>query len=369
MRVAMLAEFPLPGELPVGGPQVAVARLVPELARRGIDVVVVAPDPRRSTETTAELDSGATLVTVPTGDRLLLARGLRPWRRRAKEVVERMGIDLIHAQNPLVGGIAAADIDGPPRVVTVRGNPAADTRALYTGAPGAVRVALRERLARIAVRRADVVVSVNPDWRINLSERPERFLYIPNIVEEDFFGRARRDSEPGGILFAGGDNPIKGWPLVAAAWPRIREAVPNARLDVIGWKNTAAPPTIDGDPASLTVAGWLSSADLADRMSRASALVIASTYEVSPIVLAEAWAVGLPVVATRVGGIPALATGAAVLVERDAAAIADGLIRTLTGGEEIEQAAEEGSRRATQHRADAVAGAHIALYEDLVGLT
>lgn len=361
MRVAMLAEFPLPGMLPVGGPQVAVVRLVPELARRGVDVVVVAPDPHGETETTAELESGARLVAVPTGDRLLLARGLRPWRRRAKAAVERMGVDLVHGQNPLVGGIAAADIDGLPHVVTVRGNPGADTRALYSGVRGTVRVALRERLARTAVRHADVVVSVNPDWHINLPERPERFLYIPNIVEDAFYARRREASEPR-VLFAGGDNPIKGWPLVAAAWPRVRDAVPGARLDVVGWTNGADPPPGE----SVSVDGWLSSSALAERMARASVLVIASAYEVSPIVLAEAWAVGLPVVAVRVGGIPALATGAAVLVERDATAIADGLIRALAGRAEIDQVAAEGSRRAAQHRADAVAGAHIALYEELL---
>ena len=40
----MLAEFPVPGDNPAGGPQVAVARLVRELATRDVDVVVVAPD-------------------------------------------------------------------------------------------------------------------------------------------------------------------------------------------------------------------------------------------------------------------------------------------------------------------------------------
>jgi glycosyltransferase involved in cell wall biosynthesis len=365
MRVAMLAEFPLPGKLPVGGPQVAVARLVPELAQRGVELVVVAPDPHGATEMTAQLESGATFVAVPTGDRLLLPRSLRPWRRRAKAVVERMRVDLVHGQNPLVGGIAAADVDGVPRVVTVRGNPGADTRALYTGASGAIRVALRERLARIAVEHANVVVSVNPDWHINLPEQPEDFRFIPNIVEDDFFRRTHAP-EFGRVLFAGGDNPIKGWPIVAAAWPRVREAVPNARLDVIGWGDGAAPPKVDGHDESVSFAGWLSSPDLADRMSRAAALVIASAYEVSPIVLAEAWAIGLPVVAACVGGIPALATGAAVLVERNAAAIGDGLIRALAGGEEIESAVAEARRRAAQHRAEAVAGAHIALYEELL---
>ncbi|HEX6788039.1 MAG TPA: glycosyltransferase, partial [Gaiellaceae bacterium] len=101
-------------------------------------------------------------------------------------------------------------------------------------------------------------------------------------------------------------------------------------------------------------------------MSRASVLVIASEFEVSPIVLAEAWAVGLPVVAAAVGGIPALATDAALLVERDADALARGLITVLTSPEHAAALTAEGKRRAEQHRAAAVAAAHVALYNDLL---
>jgi UDP-glucose:(heptosyl)LPS alpha-1,3-glucosyltransferase len=101
-------------------------------------------------------------------------------------------------------------------------------------------------------------------------------------------------------------------------------------------------------------------------MARAAVLVIPSEFEVSPIVLAEAWAMSLPVVAARVGGIPALATDAAVLVERHVNSLADGLVAALSGGEEIDSLVAAGRRRADAHRADAVATAHISLYEELV---
>ena len=100
-------------------------------------------------------------------------------------------------------------------------------------------------------------------------------------------------------------------------------------------------------------------------MAHAAVLVIPSEFEVSPIVLAEAWAMGLPVVAARVGGIPALATGAAVLVERNVEALREGLVAALSGGEEIDRLVAEGRRRSGAHRADAVATAHISLYEEL----
>src|SRR5438067_2867736 len=105
----MIGEFPAPGEQPMGGPQVAVKRLVPKLVQRGIDVVVVAPDSRHSTEAVMKIDDGATLITVPAGARWTLARGLQPWRRRAGAVVERIGADVVHAQG-LLAGLIAVDV-------------------------------------------------------------------------------------------------------------------------------------------------------------------------------------------------------------------------------------------------------------------
>jgi glycosyltransferase involved in cell wall biosynthesis len=357
----MVSDFPAPGKLPYGGPQIAATRLVPELVQRGADVVVVTPASWASEEAEFELDGGGSLVAVPIGERFLLARGWRPWRRGARAVVERLNVDVVHGQNLLPGGIAAASVEGVPRVVTSRGDMRQDTIADYTGIGAAVRAHLRERLARIAVERADVVVSVNPDWKINLPAQPKQFEFIPNIVDEEFFAREHAP-EPGLVLFPGGDNAIKGWDLLERSWPIVREAVPGARLHVLGWRGSERP---DLGP-SVTFEGWVSSRELEDRMSRASTLVIASEFEVSPTVLAEAWAVGLPVVATAVGGIPALATDAAILVERTPDTLAKGVIAALSRGERVERMVAEATKRVERHRATAVADAHIQLYERLL---
>lgn len=365
IRVAMIAEFPAPREQPVGGPQVATRRLVSKLVERGLDIVVVAPS-SRTTETARQLQDGAAVVTVPAGTRWTLARGLQPWRKHARAVVERLGVDVVHAQGLLPAGIAAVDIKRYPTIVTARGSVSADTAGAYGGAGRIARAYVGGRLARTAVEKADVVIGVNPDWRVNLPRRPKRFVYIPNMIDEFFFGRGR-EPERGLVLFAGGTRAIKGWALLAQAWPRVRAAVSDARLNIIGWPPGQTPPGISHrDQASLVVEGWLSSNELAERMVRASALVIPSQFEVSPIVLAEAWALGLPVVAVPVGGIPALATGAVVLVERHPEALAAGIVAALAGGENIDRLVEEGRRRAEAHRADAVAAAHVALYEELV---
>jgi glycosyltransferase involved in cell wall biosynthesis len=363
----MIAEFPVGGGEPVGGPQVAVGRLVRKLAERGLDVVIVAPDASGSGETVTQLKEGSTLITVPAGGRWTLARGMQPWRKRAVAVVDSLGVDVVHGQGLLPGGIAAGDVEAAaPIVVTARGNAREDTAAEYSGVGGMTRAYLRDRLAGAAVERADVVIGVNPEWTANIPRRPRRFVYIPNMIDEDFFEHTREPA-PALVLFTGGTRAIKGWALLAEAWPHVREAVPDARLKVVNWPPGQMPPGIPSRHRdSVAVEGPLSSAEIAERMVCATALVIPSSFEVSPIVLAEAWALGLPVVATPVGGIPALATGAAVLTERQPEVLAASIVSVLSGGEHIDRLVAEGRRRAEAHRPDAVASAHIELYDELL---
>ncbi len=105
---------------------------------------------------------------------------------------------------------------------------------------------------------------------------------------------------------------------------------------------------------------------LADRMRAADLFVLASRFENNPCVVMEAMASGLPVVGTRVGGIPELVdTAAGVLVEpNDPQAIADGVDNALAldfDRPAIAQAAKEryGRERIASELAD--------VYEDVVG--
>jgi glycosyltransferase involved in cell wall biosynthesis len=346
----------------------SVERLVGALVRIGTEVIVICPR-RNGGVGSSRHEVGARLVVMelPADGRWSLLRRLQPWRRRVRAAVESFEAGVVHGQGLLPGGIAAADIPGIPRVVTAHGNLAADTDALYGGLGGVARSWVRNRLSIGVVERADVVIGVNPDWTVNLLRRPRRFVYIPNIIDERFFALDRQP-EPGRVLFAGGARAIKGWPLLAAAWGSVRKAVPEARLHLVGWSQDEAPPGVDASQrGTFSAEGWVSTEELAARMARASVLVIPSQFEVSPIVLGEAWALGLPVVATPAGGLRALAEGAAVVVpKREPEALAAGIVRALAGGEEIERLVGEGRRRAEAHRAEAVARAHLALYTELI---
>ena len=356
MNVAMVSPFPRAGAAPTGGVELNTVRLARALARGGVDVTVVAPGGSGRGDR-----EGLRVLRVDAAGRLSLARRHRPLRRSLGRVLKAVRADVVHGHGLAAAGLAATDVDGPARVVTAHGRPDRDARAAY-GATGSVRAALAARLAKRCVERADAVVAVHPDWWINMARPPRHFVHIPPIVDDAFF-EVEHAPRGGKVVYCGGERVIKGWPALLAAWPRVVGAVPGARLSVLGW-SSATRPALNGTSASVRSGGALPPAELAAELASASVVVIPSDFEVAPTILAESWAVGVPVVATAVGGVPALASGAATLVPpRDPAGLAAGIIRALE--EPTAAGVAEGRARAQQWRADASAAAHIDLYTQL----
>src|SRR5438874_2056554 len=220
----MVGAYPTPGAAPVGGPQIATTRLVSALGRCGVEITVLAPTAEHREEIAVELGEHLRLIEIPADGRWSLLKGLRALRRHVRLVVERLDAYLVHAQELVPYGVAAIDAPSLPVILTAHGSMRADTLAATPGLGGISRAYVRDRLSRRAVERADVVVGVNPAWNVNLPCRPSHFVYIPSIVDKRFY-ELERQPERGLVLFAGGTRAIKGWPLLAAAWPAVqREA-------------------------------------------------------------------------------------------------------------------------------------------------
>jgi glycosyltransferase involved in cell wall biosynthesis len=355
----MIAAYPALGAEPQGGVEQSVLRLVRGLTQTGAEVVVVAPGMPRT-----ELRDGVTAVFVPCERRLALVRGLRVWRRSVRDALAKVNVDVIHGQGLVTGGIGAANCPGL-RVATAHGSAEADTAAAYRGPGRAARMLARRRLARIAVEAADVVVGVHPDWRQNVPVRPRAFVHIPNIVDDVFFSATRRAAGPD-VLFCGGPKRIKGWDVLAGAWQRVLRRLPDASLRLVGWPDDGPPPALP-DGTTLDAAGWLSSTHLRSAMEQASLLVIPSRFEVAPLVLLEAWAAGLPVVATTAGGLAALAPGAAAVVpSEDPESLAREIVAVLSRARDVAPLVAEGRRRALGSQAATVAERHLSVYRDLL---
>ncbi|MGZ4977060.1 MAG: glycosyltransferase family 4 protein [Methylobacter sp.] len=116
------------------------------------------------------------------------------------------------------------------------------------------------------------------------------------------------------FLFVGVEWGRKNGAAVVEAFVRVRERFPNATLDLVGEHPAIDIPGITGH-------GFLPrenkpAQDLLDRLfARATAFVLPSLFDPSPIAYLEAASAGLPVIATTCGGAGELLQDAAISVD------------------------------------------------------
>ena len=175
------------------------------------------------------------------------------------------------------------------------------------------------RKARI-LRRSRVWLTAPSRWLLNearelpiLAEKPSRLVH--NGIDTTVFRPGPKDQARTGlglpqgvplILFSANislANPAKGGPTVAAAFKQLLTKVPDCRLVAVG--SDEIPDKLDDVDAKIIARRY------EDDMSRvalyyqaADVLAHPARTDNAPLVLMEAMASQLPVVASRVGGIP-----------------------------------------------------------------
>lgn len=114
----------------------------------------------------------------------------------------------------------------------------------------------------------------------------------------------------GRIVFVGRLAAAKGVPVLLDAFRTVRASHPEATLTLVG--DGPERPAIEARIAALglseavEITGFLSQAEVAGRLARSDVFVLPSFAEGLPVVLMEAMASGLPVVATRIAGVAEL---------------------------------------------------------------
>ncbi|HYZ77604.1 MAG TPA: glycosyltransferase [Gaiellaceae bacterium] len=164
--------------------------------------------------------------------------------------------------------------------------------------------------ARFALERSQLVLAPSEAMAAALAAHAPRarIRVVPNVVDDELFRPA--EHEPSHRLISAGlmgENGAKGYDVLLEAMALVDGA---AHLELVGDGPRRAEYEALAHRLGLAkrvrFSGLRSKPELAERMRRADLFVLASRFENNPCVVLEAMASGLPVVATRVGGLPEL---------------------------------------------------------------
>lgn len=190
------------------------------------------------------------------------------------------------------------------------------------------------RRARLVFRRAAVVAPVSSDLATFLAPMTKhtRVVPVPNTVDPNLFHPGTpRVGEDVVLITVGQLTEVKGQRYLIDALKTLEEGGLDVHLHMVGEgerrDELASQAAALGLTDRVTFHGFLPKAQVAGLMRDSDIFVLPSLWENMPCVLLEALTSGLPVVATRVGGVPeVVASDAGVIVEPgSSAALAGGV--------------------------------------------
>lgn len=293
---------------------------------------------------------------------------------KAYLLLQRLRPDLVHCMDNLALA-AAATLYGRRRLFTVHGIKRMEAK-LWRGSDRASYQS--DRVLEWWVRRGYRSYIVQSPYAADSLPNNAHVDIIPNAVVSCFFANSNaltRSTRPR-ILFVGPLVYLKQPHVLLAAYELVKQWFPDVELDLCGAQCDPRYVRTLRDFArerSLRGVNWVASADrnqLRKLMETATVLVVSSLQENSPMVIAEAMALGLPVIASRVGGIPYMIEdgetgllfqpgGVSELVERIRSVLTDQAMRGR-----LCMAEQERARRL--HHPTVVARQTVAVYERLL---
>ncbi len=326
----------------------------------------------------------ATFYWLPTFSHLygLSAMTVDGWRFYS--LCQSIRPDIIHAQN--VSEYATWIPSEIPMVLTIHGvelfEPQMWNTRHFQGMVGMYRRWIGYQLFKRSIENADIVISIAGEYLSNvlkgLLDR-EKVYFIPNPIREFWF------EYPQGInihselnvLCVGDIIERKNAFGLVQAFSKVKSKFPQTKLlfaggikDFVYYNkvvNEIHRLQLQNDVQFL---GNLNDLELKKKYIQASIVVLASIQETLPMALAQAMAMGKPIVATNVGGIASIVhhqrTG--FLVSRnDMDGFAEAMICLLANPDLRRRMGEEAHRFACQHfSADKVAERIVEVYRKVL---
>jgi phosphatidylinositol alpha-mannosyltransferase len=343
VRVAVVCPYSFEA---YGGVQDQVALLVGELDGAGLDAWAVAPG---SGGPPGTRHVGRVTTVRANRSRAPITVSPVAMRRVRRAIADA---DVVHVHEPFMPVVSPAALWTAPGPVigTFHADPGRVVRQVYRAAAPLLRRLARRLTAAVAV---SPVAAAGVDRIVECRE-------IPNGIDVAAY---RPEGPPiaGRVLFLGRDEPRKGLGVLLDAWPRVRDAHPEAELRVIGARR----------PEPLPGVVYLGRVDEAAKRAelQRSAVVCAPNLggESFGLVVAEAMAAGAAVVASDIPAFRAVLGEAGVLVTPGAPGpLADAVVRLLDDPDLAVRLGGAARRDAPRFDGAAVAHAYLELYREVL---
>lgn len=307
MRLAMVTNFPDREGVVTGGVEGVAACLVDGLrCYAGLEIHVVSPtfEGRARKENRGEVT--VHWLPMPKGPPFLTYWTV--FRKRMHDLLREIAPDVTHFQ-----GVAGWTIGyGGPYVLTLHG--ISEKGARYSGAlSGILKGAVFAAVEGAGRSRSDNLIVISPYLQTALAGQLRgRQWQIENPVEPAFFDVCR-EPEASNILYVGRLSRLKNVEGVLESFAKVAARHPWARLVIAGKEENAGYlAALKRYAAEIGIAGLVTFPGNLDRpsllreLSRAACLLLLSRQETAPMVVAEAMAAGVPVIASRICGVPYL---------------------------------------------------------------
>ncbi len=357
----------------VDGPGRTILETAARIDRKRVDYVIaplVQDDGATHPLVVAARERG--VLVIPIQDTGPLA----PLVERVTGLVDRLDIEILHSSEFRTNLVALRCRRRRPAlklVSTTHGWIANDARGR-----------LKTLLDRVLLRRFDRVILVSRAMRRRLPRWwvPEaRVQVIHNALMLDSYGRGApasarsipRSGGPVALLAAGRLSAEKGLDLLLRALAEVSREYPNLRLTIAGTGPKEPALRRLGDELGLTekvrYIGYV--ADMPSLYAESDLVVQSSLTEGLPNVMLEAAYLGVPVVATDVGGTREViehGVSGWLVPAGSAAALAAGVRRYLQDSAAFIAMAAKGRRHVEEHFSiDSRTQKQISLYEELTG--
>jgi glycosyltransferase involved in cell wall biosynthesis len=378
VRVAVLTDFAAPNHAPEGGVEVVASTLVKALARNGsIDVHVVSSRTGIGRTHSVRLGCNLTVHYFPRFGHAELPTFFLHERLMLQRILGHLHPDLVHVHGLGRYAFSCGSL-GYKYALTIHGMESLEAqlnapRGRLTG----LRVRLIQLLEHASVRRAEVVIA-NSRYVLNALPQPQRnrVVLIQNPVESHFFDTDAVEPCAGRIIWVGRIVPLKAVDVLVRAFADVKRAYGPASLRIIGppsdprYASSVRLLVREADICqSVEFVGARGGPDLHHEYAAAAVVALPSLQENAPVVIAEAMAVGRPVVATAVGGVAEFVTDGVtgiLCAPSDFGAVATALRQILvddTLRRRMGRAAQEVAR--SLFNEDRIAERHVEVYRSI----